>query len=83
VLQEIIPSIATLSFRSTRDQNGNFITIIATVRAYQSLQLDVFLFCPFTRPVNAVLQGNITRTSSRPVNAVLSRKHATCDDIDF
>jgi hypothetical protein len=43
-------------FRSTWNQRGNCNPILATVRLYRILQLDAFVFCPFTR------------TSIRPVD---------------
>jgi hypothetical protein len=47
--QGIMPSLATLYFRSTRNQCGNCSPILATVRLYRILQLTVFYWCPFTR----------------------------------
>jgi hypothetical protein len=38
-IQEILPSIITLHFRSTRNQRGNCGPILATVRLYRILQL--------------------------------------------
>jgi hypothetical protein len=48
-IQDTSPSFITLSFRSTRNQRGNGIPILATVRFYRILQLAVFVFCPCTR----------------------------------
>jgi hypothetical protein len=60
-IQSIVPPVMTFNFRTTRNQRGNFIPIIATVRVHRILQLDVFACCPFTRtfsrPANAVSQG--------------------------
>jgi ribosomal protein L34E len=59
-IQDILPSAPTLMFRSTRNQCGDCGPILATVRLYRILQLDVFLFCPFARtticPVEARIQ---------------------------
>jgi hypothetical protein len=53
----IMPSTRALTSRSTRNQRGNCVPILATVHLYRILQLVVFLFCP------------CPRTSSRPVDA--------------
>jgi hypothetical protein len=42
--QDIMPSATTLLSRSTRDQRGNCTPILATVRLYRILELDVFFF---------------------------------------
>jgi hypothetical protein len=36
-------------FRSTRNQRSDCTPILATVRLYRILELDVFVFCPLTR----------------------------------
>jgi hypothetical protein len=43
-IQDMLPSLSTLTFRSTRNQRGNCIPIVATVRLYRNriLQLGVF-----------------------------------------
>jgi hypothetical protein len=56
-IQAIMPPITTLLFRSARNQRGNCGPILAAMRLYRILQLDVFDCCPFTR------------TSSRRVDA--------------
>jgi hypothetical protein len=38
-----------LTSRSTRNQRGNCTPILTTVHLHCILQLDVFVFCPFTR----------------------------------
>jgi hypothetical protein len=43
-IQDILPSVFTLTFRSTRNHRGNCSPILATVRFYRNLQLDVFIF---------------------------------------
>jgi hypothetical protein len=47
--QGIAPSVTTLFFRSTWNQHGNFGPISSRVHLCGSLQLDVFVFSPFTR----------------------------------
>jgi hypothetical protein len=42
------PSIRTLFLRSTRNQRCNRGPMLVTVRLYRTLQLDVFVFSPFT-----------------------------------
>jgi hypothetical protein len=49
-IQDILPSFTTLYFRSTRNQSGSCDQIIVTVILSCILQLDVFFFCPDTRP---------------------------------
>jgi hypothetical protein len=62
-IQDLVPSLITLTFRSTRNQRGNCDPILVTVRLYRFLQLEVFVLCPFTRTsirlVDAVLQGTM------------------------
>jgi hypothetical protein len=53
-IQDTIPSVITLSFRTTRNQGSNCVPILTTVRLYRILQLGVFVF---------------TRTSSRQGDA--------------
>jgi hypothetical protein len=48
-IQCFMPSIAALFFRSTGNQRGNILPILATVRSYRLLQLPVFECCPTTR----------------------------------
>jgi hypothetical protein len=59
-IQDIMPSVPTLLYRSTRNQRSNRTPILATVQLYSILQLDVFVLCPFTnssiRPVDAEIQ---------------------------
>jgi hypothetical protein len=43
-IQDIVPSVFTKKNRSTRNQRGNCSPILATVRLYRILQLDVFVF---------------------------------------
>jgi hypothetical protein len=47
-MQDIMPSMTTLYFRSTRNQRGNYDPIFATVCLYRILQLDIFNCCPLT-----------------------------------
>jgi hypothetical protein len=54
-----MPSVITLAFRSTRDQRGNCDPILATMHLYCSLQLEVFVFCPFTRTPNRSVDARI------------------------
>jgi hypothetical protein len=49
-IRHILPSATTLTSRSTRNQRGNCIPIIAAVQLHCILQLAVFVFYPFTRP---------------------------------
>jgi hypothetical protein len=60
-LQGIVPSVAALTSRSTWNQSENCVPILVTVRLYRDLQLDVFVFRPFTRPsirsADAGIQG--------------------------
>jgi hypothetical protein len=57
--QDIIPSFATLLFRSTRNQHGNCKPILATVRLYSILQLAVFVWRPRTHTlIHSVDVGN-------------------------
>jgi hypothetical protein len=49
IIQGILPSVITLFLRSTRNQRGNSIPIIATLRSYCILQHDEFVFCPWAR----------------------------------
>jgi hypothetical protein len=56
-IQDTMPSVTTLIFRSTWYQCGNCTPILVTVHLYRILQLAVFVFCSFTR------------TSRRPVDA--------------
>jgi hypothetical protein len=62
----------TLSFRSIRNQSGNFIPILATKPFYSFLQLAVFVFCPFTLAS--------TRSPGRCWDA---RHHAICYTTDY
>jgi hypothetical protein len=48
-IQDITPSVMPLISRSTRNQHGNCIPILATVYLYRILQFSVFIFCPCTR----------------------------------
>jgi hypothetical protein len=43
-IQDLLPSVITLTSRSTRDQSGNCRPILATAPLYRILQLDVFVF---------------------------------------
>jgi hypothetical protein len=43
----LVPSTPTLIFRSTGNQRGDCLPILAIVHAYCILQLAVFFFCPF------------------------------------
>jgi hypothetical protein len=54
------PSVTTLSFRSTRNQRGNCGPILATVRLYRILQVEVFLFCPMTRMCRSMLETKVS-----------------------
>jgi hypothetical protein len=47
--QDIMPSAKTLFLRSIRNQRCNCTPTLATVRLYCIFQLDVYVFCPFTR----------------------------------
>jgi hypothetical protein len=46
--QDMMPFVPALWSRSTWNQLGNCTPIFVTVRLYRILQLDVFVFCPFT-----------------------------------
>jgi hypothetical protein len=48
-IQDITPSLITLTFRSTQNQRCNCDPILVTVRLHRILQLDVFVYCPSTR----------------------------------
>jgi hypothetical protein len=56
-----MPSATALIFRSTWNQRGNCLPILATMRLYRIFQLAVFVFCLFTRastrPVDAIIQA--------------------------
>jgi hypothetical protein len=57
-IQDIVPSIITLFFRSTWNHRCNYTPIIATVRWYCIFQLDIFAFCSFTcTPTGSVDAG--------------------------
>jgi hypothetical protein len=64
-----MPSLATLYFRSTRNQQGNCLPILVTLRWYRILQLLVFVCCPFTRacrrPVDARFQVLMPSVATR------------------
>jgi hypothetical protein len=58
LVETFVPSIQTL-FRSTRDQRGNCIPLLATVLLHCILQLAVLVFLPFSRTFNeAGIQEN-------------------------
>jgi hypothetical protein len=48
-IKDIMPSVMTPSFRSTRNQRRNCSPILVTVCLYCIFQLAVFVCCPFTR----------------------------------
>jgi hypothetical protein len=58
-IQDILPSTTTLTFCSTRNQLGNFIPILATVRLHCTHQLAVFVLCPFTRTFIRLIDAGI------------------------
>jgi hypothetical protein len=60
-IQTIVTSVATLYFRSTRDQRGNYDTILTTVRLYRIMQFAVFDCCPLNRTFIRLVDVGIQR----------------------
>jgi hypothetical protein len=84
-IRGILPSAPTLLFRSTRDQRGDYNRILATVRLYRMLQLDVFVFCPPTRPwrgrVDVVIQGTMLPSSATLLSPTTRNQRGDCNPI--
>jgi hypothetical protein len=82
--QDMRPSIPTLTSRSTRNQRRNGYPILATQRLYCILQLDVFVFCPFTRTsshlVDAGIQ-DIVPSVPAPLFRSTRNQHGNCTPI--
>jgi hypothetical protein len=56
-IQDIVPSVPALIFRSTRNQSGKCTPILVDVRLYRIFQHAAFVFFPFTAllpPVRAM-----------------------------
>jgi hypothetical protein len=61
------PSSPTLHSCSTQNQRGNCVPMLAAVRLYSTLQLDVFIFCPATR--TSTRQGDTGTTVNAAITA--------------
>jgi hypothetical protein len=79
-----MPSATTLKSRSTWNQRGNFIPILATVRLYRILQLAVFVCCPIalrsSRQGDAGIQDVLPSTQTL-TSRLTRNQRGNCDPI--
>jgi cell wall-associated NlpC family hydrolase len=80
-LQDILPPVPALHFRTTRDERANCNPILVAVHFYRFLQVEDFLFCPFTSTSSSHVGIQDTTPSITTLNFRSTRQRGNCNPI--